>query len=68
MENEIKYIMIPGLEKSAPAHLTPPQQALQPYAFGIEALWWIIWAATISYVATRFVILPFFRKITTIKK
>ena len=63
MDTEKTYVMIAGLEESEPAHLTPLQQAILPHALEIEAFWWTVWGITFLYIATRYVVVPFFRKI-----
>ena len=52
-----------GLENHQPAHLTPLQQMIAPYALGIEVMWWILWGTTIAYLAMKFIVLPFLRDI-----
>ena len=59
-----EYILIPGLEESDPVSLTPLQQAVQPYALGIEAFWWALWGGVSLYVAIRFLVIPFVQKFT----
>lgn len=60
---EKTYIVIPGLEGNDPAALTPLQQAIQPYTLGFEAFYWALWGATLLYVASRYVVIPFLKKV-----
>lgn len=61
---EKTFIVIPGLEGNDPAALTPLQQAIQPYALGFEAFYWALWGATLLYVASRYVVVPFLKQMT----
>lgn len=60
---EKNYIYISGLEGSEPVEFTAFQEALRTHVPNIELFWALVWGATLSYMAYRYVMVPLARKI-----
>lgn len=51
-----------GLRGNAPAQLDALQQFFAHYLEIIHAGWWMLYAGTLAYLITRFIVLPLLRR------
>lgn len=61
--NELPIIDL-RLSQNEPAKLNETQELVLPYLTHIETTYWIAWWGVLAYLIARFILLPFFRKVT----
>jgi len=61
--NELPIIDL-HLSQNEPAKLNETQELVLPYLTHVETTYWIAWWGVLAYLVVRFILLPFFRKVT----